>query len=236
MDIFSKLREEKSIKLKGGLYHQTQIKMCYNSNRIEGSRLSEEQTRYIFETNTLDVPEGEVANVDDIIETLNHFTCFDYMLDIADKPLSETIIKEFHKILKSGTSDSKKEWFRVGGYKSKPNMAGDDETAAPQNVEKEISSLIESYTSENIVSLENIVEFHYRFEKIHPFQDGNGRVGRMIMFKECLKYAVMPFIIEENHKLFYYKGLKEFAVSKERLLDVCRSAQDNYEKLARYFE
>jgi len=236
MDILSKLREEKSIKLKNGLYHQTQIKMCYNSNRIEGSRLSEEQTRYIFETNTLDIPEGEVANVDDIVETLNHFTCFDYMLDIADKPISAAIIKEFHKILKNNTSDSKKEWFRVGGYKSKPNMVGDDETTAPQNVEKEITALIENYNSKNEVSFENIVEFHYKFEKIHPFQDGNGRVGRMIMFKECLKYAVMPFIIEESNKLFYYRGLKEFAVSQERLLDVCRFARDNYEKLVKYFE
>jgi Fic family protein len=236
MDILAKLLEEKSIKLKGGLYHQTQIKICYNSNRIEGSRLSEEQTRYIYETNTLNVPEGETANVDDVVETLNHFTCFDYMLDIAAEPLSVAIIKEFHKILKSGTADSKKEWFRVGDYKVMPNMVAGEETTAPKNVAKEINALIESYNSKNQTSLEDIVNFHYQFEKIHPFQDGNGRVGRMIMFKECLKSNIMPFIIEESHKLFYYKGLKEFATSQERLMDVCRSAQDNYEKLAKYFK
>ncbi|MDR0646623.1 MAG: Fic family protein [Elusimicrobiota bacterium] len=236
MDILFKLREEKSIKLKGGLYHQTQVKMCYNSNRIEGSRLSEEQTRYIFETNTLNVPADDVANVDDIIEAVSHFSCFDYMLDIAEQNLSESIIKEFHRVLKSNTSDAKREWFRVGDYKAKPNMVGDVQTTAPAQVAAEISSLLAAYNGKRQISFEDIIWFHYQFEKIHPFQDGNGRVGRMIMFKECLKHGVVPFIIEETHKLFYYRGLKEYAVLPGYLLDTCRCAQDNYEKLIKYFD
>ncbi|MCL2484780.1 MAG: Fic family protein [Endomicrobia bacterium] len=236
MSILSKLAEEKSIKLKGGLYHQSQVRFCYNSNRIEGSRLSEEQTRYIFETNTINTASDDTANVDDIIEAASHFTCFDYMIDTASKDLSEDIIKEFHRILKSNTSDSKKEWFNVGNYKSKPNMVGDMETTAPKDTAKAISDLLVSYNGKQAVSFEDIVEFHYLFEKIHPFQDGNGRVGRMIMFKECLKFGVMPFIIDERHKLFYYRGLKEFKTAPGYLLDTCRSAQDVYEKLVMYFE
>ncbi|MCL2798799.1 MAG: Fic family protein [Endomicrobia bacterium] len=236
MNILSKLKEEQSVKLKGGLYHQTQVKLCYNSNRIEGSRLSEEQTRYIFETNTINTAPDDTANVDDIIETVNHFACFDYMLDAADKNLSEVIIKEFHRILKTNTSDSKKEWFNIGEYKSKPNMIGDMETTAPKETSKAVSDLISSYHSKPVVSFENIIEFHYMFEKIHPFQDGNGRVGRMIMFKECLKFNIMPFIIDERHKLFYYRGLREFKNAPGYLLDTCRSAQDEYEKFATYFE
>ena len=236
MNLLTKLREEKQMKLKGGLYHQTQIKFCYNSNRIEGSRLSEEQTRYIFETNTLDVENGDTANVDDILETVNHFACFDYLLDIADKELSENIIKEFHRILKSSTSDSKKDWFKVGDYKLKPNIVGDTETTPPKQVPKDMADLLKEYNQNKQVTFEDIVVFHYKFEKIHPFQDGNGRVGRLIMFKECLKNNVLPFIIEDEKKLFYYRGLKEFTEAQGYLLDTCRAAQDTYKKLAEYFK
>ena len=229
MNLLNKLREEKQMKLKGGLYHQTQVKFCYNSNRIEGSRLSEEQTRYIFETNTLDVENGNTANVDDILETVNHFTCFDYMLDIADKELSEDIIKEFHRILKSGTSDSKKDWFKVGDYKLKPNIVGDTETTPPKQVPKYMADLLKEYNQKK-VTFEEIVTFHYKFEKIHPFQDGNGRVGRLIMFKECLNNNVLPFIIEDEKKLFYYRGLKEYTEVPGYLMDTCRAAQDTYKK------
>jgi Fic family protein len=236
MSILSKLREEKSAWLKGGLYHQTQVKLCYNSNRIEGSRLSEEQTRYIFETNTINTAPGDTANIDDIIEAVNHFSCFDYMLDIADKDLSEIIIKEFHRILKTNTSDAKKEWFNIGEYKSRSNMIGDMETAAPKQTAKALSDLLLSYNGKPVVYFEDIIKFHYLFEKIHPFQDGNGRVGRMIIFKECLKFDVLPFVIDERNKLFYYRGLKEFENTPGYLLDTCRSAQDEYEKLVMYFE
>ncbi|MDR3243243.1 MAG: Fic family protein [Elusimicrobiota bacterium] len=235
MDLLIKLREEKEMRLKGGLYHQTQIKLCYNSNRIEGSRLSEEQTRYIFETNTINTTPDNTANIDDIIETVNHFACFDYMLDIADKDLSQEIIKKFHAILKNGTSDSKKDWFRIGDYKIRANIVGDIETTAPADVAKAISALLKNYQEKSAILFEDIINFHYQFEKIHPFQDGNGRVGRMIMFKECLKYKILPFIIEESHKLFYYRGLKEYADTQGYLLDTCRSSQDVYEKLVEYF-
>ena len=236
MSLLHKLREEKQMKLKGGLYHQTQIKFCYNTNRIEGSRLSEEQTRYIFETNTLDVANGDTANVDDIMETVNHFTAFDSMLDIADKDLTEDMIKEFHRILKSNTSDSKKEWFKVGDYKLKPNIVGDTETTAPKQVPQDMADLLKEYNQKKQVTFEDIVTFHYKFEKIHPFQDGNGRVGRLIMFKECLKNNILPFLIEDEKKLFYYRGLKEFTEVQGYLMDTCRAAQDAYKKLVEYFE
>jgi Fic family protein len=228
------LREEKSMRLKGGLYHQTQIKLCYNTNRIEGSKLSEEQTRYIFETNTINTDPNETANVDDIIETTNHFICFDYMLDIAEKPLSEEIIKEFHKILKTGTSDSRKDWFKTGEYKSRPNVVGDIETTPPAKVKEAVCDLLDSYNGKQI-DFNAIVDFHYRFEKIHPFQDGNGRVGRLIMFKECLKNDIVPFIIEDEYKAFYYRGLKEFEKVSGYLTDTCLSAQDKYKEIAGYF-
>jgi Fic family protein len=234
--LLTKLREEKAMRLKGGLYHQTQIKLCYNSNRIEGSKLSEEQTRYIFETNTLNIEGEGSANVDDIIETVNHFICFDYMLNVADSELSEDIIKEFHRILKSNTSDSKKEWFRVGDYKTKPNMVGGLETTLPSKVQAAMANLLIQHNKKNPCLFEDIVQFHYQFEAIHPFQDGNGRVGRMIMFKECLKNDVMPFIIDDEQKIFYYRGLKEFSSVQGYLLDTCRSAQDIYTKLAGYFD
>jgi Fic family protein len=229
------LQEEKNMRLKGGLYHQTQVKLAYNSNRIEGGKLSEDQTRYIFETNTISVDPNETANVDDIIETVNHFSCFDYMLDISEEDLSEDIIKEFHRILKSNTSDSRKEWFKVGGYKSRPNVVGDMETTAPSKVRQAIAGLLSAYHAKKPVDFAAIVDFHYQFESIHPFQDGNGRVGRVIMFKECLKHGVVPFIIEDEYKLFYYRGLKEFATIPGYLTDTCLAAQDKYKEMVRYF-
>lgn len=233
-NISGRLLEEKRMKLKGGLYHQTQIKLAYNSNRIEGSKLTEEQTRYIFETNTVGEESGEATSVDDIIETVNHFACFDYMLEHYSEPLSEEMIKEFHRLLKSGTSDARKDWFRVGEYKSRPNMVGDTETSSPAQAAKDMAVLLEKYHGKP-VDFDAIVDFHWRFECVHPFQDGNGRVGRMILFKECLAADVMPFIIDNEHKLFYYRGLKEYADEKGYLRDTCLSAQDKYENLVDYF-
>ncbi|MDR1001108.1 MAG: Fic family protein [Clostridiales bacterium] len=233
--ILAALREERAMRLKGGLYHQTQIKLAFNSNRIEGSRLSEEQTRYIFETNTIGVEPGEAANVDDIIETVNHFACFDYMLENAGKELCEDMIKGFHRLLKRGTSQERINWFRVGDYKAKPNMVGDTATTPPGKVAQETRRLLAEYSSKIPASFDNIIDFHYRFESIHPFQDGNGRVGRMIMFKECLKNEIMPFIIDHQHKQFYYRGLREFRAEKGYLTGTCRSAQDSYERLTAYF-
>lgn len=230
-----RLREEKKIKLKGGIYHQTQVKLAYNSNHMEGSRLTEEQTRYIYETNTIGF-EKESVNVDDIIETVNHFQCFDYILDCAEDILTENIIKKLHLILKSNTSDSRLEWFNVGDYKQRPNMVGDSKTTPPGKVKKEMQRLLFEYQQKNNITFDDIMEFHYHFEKIHPFQDGNGRVGRLIMFKECLKYNMLPFIIDERHKLYYYRGLKEFENEKGYLMDTCLSAQDVYNEMLKYFD
>jgi Fic family protein len=236
MELLKTLREEKSISLKGGIYHQTQIKLTYNTNRIEGSKLSEEQTRYIYETNTIFFENGETtANVDDILETVNHFSCFDYMLDIADQPLSEEHIKKFHYLLKTNTSDSKKAWFRVGEYKLKPNIVGGIETSLPSNVALDMKNLIETYRSKQAITVNDIIDFHFQFEQIHPFQDGNGRVGRLIIFKECLANNIVPFIIEDDHKFFYYRGLSEYPKVKGYLIDTCLSAQDNYKKMLDYF-
>lgn len=229
-----RLREEKKIKLKGGIYHQTQIKLSYNSNHMEGSKLTEDQTRYIYETNTIGL-EKEPANIDDIIETVNHFQCFDYILDCADELLTEYIIKEIHAILKSNTSDSRLEWFNVGDYKQRPNMVGDSKTTPPSKVKNEMQRLLFEYNQKENISIDDIVEFHYRFEKIHPFQDGNGRVGRLIIFKECLKHGIVPFIIDERHKLYYYRGLKEFESERGYLTDTCLSAQDVYKEMLEYF-
>jgi len=228
-------REEKEMKLKGGLYHQTQIKLAYNSNRIEGSVLSEDQTRYLYETNTIAVSKEEATPVDDIIETINHFQCFDYMIDVAEQELTENMIKEFHRLIKSNTTDSRKEWFNVGEYKSKPNMVGDSKTATPSKVKGEMTKLLFDYNSLDEIKFEDVIEFHYKFESIHPFQDGNGRVGRIIMFKECLKSGITPFIIDERHKQFYYRGLKEYERESGYLKDTCYSAQDEYAELLKYF-
>ena len=236
MNLLSQLLEEKMMGLKGGLYHQTQIRLAFNSNRIEGSRLSEEQTRYIYETNTLHLENGNsTANVNDIIETVNHFLCFDYMLDVAREPLSEIQIKEFHRLLKNGTSDARKTWFRVGEYKSKPNVVGGIETSLPKDVHTDMRNLLNQYHQKESVTLQDIVDFHYHFEAIHPFQDGNGRVGRLIIFKECLANNILPFIIEDENKFFYYRGLKEYPRVKEFLTDTCLSAQDDYLKMVEYF-
>ncbi|OFY49428.1 MAG: cell filamentation protein Fic [Bacteroidetes bacterium GWF2_41_31] len=236
MELLKILREEKSIGLKGGIYHQTQIKLAYNTNRIEGSKLSEEQTRYIYETNTIFIENGETTvNVDDIVETVNHFSCFDYMLDIADEPISEEHIKRFHYLLKINTSDSKKSWFRIGDYKLKPNIVGGLETSLPSNVPIDMKNLIEAYLNKKKVTINDIIDFHYEFENIHPFQDGNGRVGRLIIFKECLANDIIPFIIEDDHKFFYYRGLSEYLKVKGYLTDTCLSAQDKYKKILDYF-
>lgn len=230
------LREQKEMKLKGNLYHQTQVSFAYNTNHIEGSTLTEDQTRYIFETNTILFEGDTVAKVDDILETANHFKLVDYMLDVADKKLTEKMIKEFHKILKDGTSDSRVEWFNVGEYKKRANTIGNGiKTTPPNNVEKEMSKLMDWYSSLKQVTAKEIIEFHYRFETIHPFQDGNGRIGRIIMFKECLKNNIIPFIIQDADKLFYYRGLKEYKSEKGYLTDTCLNAQDQYIKMMEYY-
>lgn len=228
------LREQKATKLKGGIYHKTQIDLTYNSNHIEGSRLTHDQTRYIFETNTIGV-EGETIRVDDIIETTNHFRCIDIIIDQATERLTESLIKELHATLKRGTSDSRLDWFCVGEYKRLPNEVGGNETTAPENVRREMRALLSAYNAKRDKSLEDIVELHQRFEAIHPFQDGNGRVGRLIMFKECLANRFVPFIISDELKLFYYRGLHEWDNNRGYLINTCLAAQDNYKAMLDYF-
>ena len=228
------LRREKEAKIKGGIYHRTQIDFTYNSNHIEGSRLTQEQTRYIYETNTIGTTEGGIR-VDDIIETTNHFRCIDYIIDHATAPLSESMIKQLHGLLKSGTSDASKPWFIVGGYKRLPNEVGGLETVPPETVGAAIRALLKEYKAKRAVDLEDILNFHQRFELIHPFQDGNGRVGRLIMFKECLKNGIVPFIITDELKMFYYRGLHEWPQVPGYLTDTCLTAQDNYKRLLDYF-
>ena len=228
------LREEKSARLSGGIYHRVQIDLTYNSNHIEGSRLTHDETRYIFETNTIGIKDG-IVNVDDIIETSNHFRCIDSVIDNAEKPLSENYIKELHFLLKTGTSDSRRDWLRVGDYKKLPNEVGGVDTTAPAEVSREMKDLLASYNKKGTVILEDIIEFHVAFERIHPFQDGNGRVGRLIMFGECLKHNIAPFIIDEEHKLFYYRGLKEWDSERGFLIDTCLSAQDKFKVILKKF-
>lgn len=228
------LQDEKTNKYSGGIYHKTQIDLTYNSNHMEGSRLTHDQTRYIFETNTIGI-EKEVLNVDDVIETANHFRCIDKILDHAKATLSEKFIKELHLILKNGTSDSRKDWFAVGDYKKLPNEVGGMPTALPEDVADRMKELLAEYNGKVEVFFEDILDFHVKFERIHPFQDGNGRVGRLIMFKECLKYNVVPFIIEDNLKMFYYRGLKEWDEEKGYLMDTCLTAQDRYKAYLDYF-
>lgn len=237
IDILEIIKEQKDMKLKGNLYHNTQIAFTYNTNHIEGSTLTEEQTRYIFETNTILFEDKTIANVNDIIETTNHFKLIDYMIDIANENLTEDMIKSFHKILKMSTTDSRKEWFNVGEYKKLPNSVGDMKTTAPKDVEKNMKKLLEWYNSLMQITIYEIIEFHARFEKIHPFQDGNGRVGRIIAFKECLKNNIIPFIILDKDKLFYYRGLKEYQNNKEKeyLIDTCLNAQDQYTNMIKYY-
>jgi len=233
--LLSVLREEKAMKLKGGLYHQTQIEMTYNSNHIEGSRLTKDQTRYIFETNTIGLEEDKTINVDDIVETANHFRCIDYAIVTATDPLTEDTVKEFHRLLKSNTSDSLKEWFAVGDYKKRPNIVGDNPTTPPSKVAAAISSLLTSYGKIPSPEIDDIIAFHHDFEAIHPFQDGNGRVGRLIAFKECLRFNITPFIIDEELRLFYYRGLKNWKSERGYLLDTCKRGQDKYQAIVDYF-
>lgn len=228
------LLDEKANKYSGGIYHKTQIDLTYNSNHMEGSRLTHDQTRYIFETNTIGI-EKEVLNVDDVIETANHFRCIDMIIDYAKATLTENFIKKLHLVLKNGTSDSRKDWFVVGDYKKMPNEVGGMETALPEEVADRMKKLLSEYNNQEEKALEDILNFHVKFECIHPFQDGNGRVGRLIMFKECLKYNIVPFIIEDNLKMFYYRGLKEWNNEKGYLTDTCLTAQDQYKAYSDYF-
>ena len=230
MPLIAILQEQRQMRLKGGIYHRTQIDLTYNSNHIEGSRLTHDQTRYIFETNTIGITD-ESVNIDDIIETINHFRCIDLIIDRAQERLSELLIKDLHVILKSGTSDSLKEWFALGDYKRLPNEVGGVETTLPENVHIEMKSLLKEYNAIKSKSFEDIIDMHQRFEAIHPFQDGNGRVGRLIMFKECLANGFVPFIITEELKMFYYRGLQEWNHIKGYLLDTCLTAQDNYKAI-----
>lgn len=228
------LKLEKESKLKGGIYHKVQIELTYNSNHIEGSCLTHDQTRYIYETNTIGLT-NEVINVDDIVETANHFRCIDLIIDKANLNITENLIKQLHFILKNGTTDSRKNWFVVVDYKKLPNEVGGRVTTSPEKVEDEVKSLIEWYNNIKNKTLKDIIEFHYRFECIHPFQDGNGRVGRLLMFKECLKYNIVPFIIDDKLKTFYYRGLKEWKQEKGYLVDTCLAAQDQFKVYLDYF-
>lgn len=237
INVLEVLREQKEMGLKGNLYHNTQIIFAYNTNHIEGSKLTEDQTRYIYETNTILFEEETIASVDDILETANHFKLVDYMLDVANESLTEEMIKKFHEILKEGTIDSRKDWFNVGEYKKLANEAGAMSTSSPKQTPKDMQKLMQWYNSLTEVTIQDIIEFHARFEKIHPFQDGNGRIGRMIMFKECLKNNIIPFIILDKDKLFYYRGLKEYQDKTEKgyLIDTCLNAQDQYTKMIEYY-
>lgn len=229
------LKEQKEMRLKGGIYHKTQVDLTYNSNKIEGSKLTQEQTRFIFETNTIGAS-NESLNVDDIIETTNHFRCIDLIIEKAQSKLTEVFIKQLHFLLKSGTSDSQKDWFKVGEYKKLPNEVGGQETSLPKEVPAKMRQLLLNYHKKENKTLEDIIDFHQNFEVIHPFQDGNGRVGRLIMFKECLAHNIVPFIIDNDLKLFYYRGLQQWDLIKEYLMDTCLTAQDNYKMILDYFE
>ena len=229
------LREQKEMKLKGGIYHKTQIDLTYNSNHIEGSRLTHDQTRYIFDTNTIGVAADETLNVNDIVETVNHFRCIDLIIDKAEEPPTEELCKTLHGILKSGTSDSRKDWFAVGEYKRLPNEVSGQDTCEPEKVHDSMQRLIEDYNAKDQHPLEDVLDFHVRFEEIHPFQDGNGRVGRLVMFKECLRSGIVPFIITDGLKMFYYRGLREWGHIDGYLTDTCLTAQDNYKAVLDYF-
>lgn len=234
MPLLTALREQKAMKMSGGIYHKVQIDLTYNSNHIEGSRLTHEQTRYIFETDTIGMS-TEVVNVDDIVETTNHFRCIDLILDKAKEKLTEHLIKELHGTLKAGTSDSRKDWFAVGEYKRLPNEVGGQETTLPEKVHTKMKELLIEYNAKKQKVLEDILDFHVRFERIHPFQDGNGRVGRLLMFKECLANNILPFIITDNLKLFYYRGLSEWGHINGYLTDTCLTAQDEFKAILDYF-
>lgn len=229
------LREEKAGKVKGGIYHKIQIELTYNSNHMEGSRLTHDQTRYIYETNTIGMGKASVLNVDDIVETANHFKCIDMVIDAANQPLRESFIQSLHRTLKSGTSDSRKDWFAVGAYKKLPNEVGGRETTAPEQVAGQMKALLAAYHQHREKTLEELIAFHVAFERIHPFQDGNGRVGRLILFKECLRNQIVPFIIDDSLKMFYYRGLHEWHDEHGYLVDTCLTAQDRFQKYLDYF-
>ena len=228
------LKAEKAAKLHGGIYHKIQIELTYNSNHIEGSRLTHDQTRYIFETNTIGITDAAVK-VDDVVETANHFKCIDMIIDSASYAPSEAFIKQLHTVLKNGTTDSRQDWFAVGEYKRLPNEVGGRETAAPEKVAAEMKKLLAEYNAVKEKSFDDLLDFHYRFERIHPFQDGNGRVGRLLLFKECLRNNIVPFIIDEELKLYYYRGLKEWERERGYLRDTCLSAQDKFKTYLNYF-
>ncbi len=229
------LQEEMQSKVSGGIYHKIQVDLTYNSNRIEGSKLSHDETRYIFETNTIGI-ENKSYNVDDIVETINHFKCIDLIIKNVNKPLTVCFIKHLHLVLKSGTSDSRKDWFNIGDFKKIPNEVGGNNTTDPENVTLEIETLLTNYKNNQNKTLKDLLDFHFKFEIIHPFQDGNGRIGRLIMFKECLKYNIVPFIIDDKHKLFYYRGLREWKNVQGYLMDTCLSAQDKFKGYLDYFK
>jgi Fic family protein len=226
---------EKKAKLSGGIYHKVQIELTYNSNHIEGSRLTHDQTRYIFETNTIGIDSGAVK-VDDIVETANHFKCIDIIIENAKKAITEAFVKELHRTLKNGTTDARQDWFAVGDYKKLPNTVGDMFTAKPEEVAEKMKGLLFEYNAKNEKSFDDLLDFHYKFECIHPFQDGNGRIGRLLLFKECLKYNIVPFIIDEELKMFYYRGLKEWKIERGYLRDTCITAQDIFKKHLDYFK
>ena len=232
--ILQLLREEKEMKLPGGLYHELQVRMTYNSNHIEGSKLSEDQTRLIFETNTIDAGDG--IPVDDVLETVHHFRAIDYVIDIAEEELSEGMIKKLHYILKHDTKDSELSWFAVGDYKKRANVVGGKETSKPSEVHNHMEALIDAYNQKRTVTIEDIIAFHAEFEAIHPFQDGNGRVGRLVALKECLRHNVIPFIIEDSKKNYYYRGLAEWKTEKGYLLDTCLDGQDTFKRLLEMLE
>lgn len=232
--LLSVLQREKQSRLPGGIYHRVQIDLTYNSNHIEGSRLSREQTRFIFETNTIGI-EKQAVNVDDVVETANHFRCIDMVIDDANRVLSQSMMKRLHEILKSGTSDSRQDWFAVGEYKKLPNEVGGQETAAPEDVENRMRALLNAYNAKTRKTLRDLLDFHVQFESIHPFQDGNGRVGRLILFKECLKNNIVPFIITDDLKMFYYRGIREWKTEPGYLTDTCLTAQDHFKALMDYF-
>lgn len=234
LPLLSVLREQKRLRLTGSIYHRTQIDLTYNSNHMEGSRLTHDQTRYIFETNTIGIT-AESVNVDDVIETSNHFRCIDLIIDRAEENLTEAFIKELHQVLKNGTSDSRRDWFAVGEYKRLPNEVGGSETTPPEEVHREMQALLKEYNAKSDKTFEDILDLHHRFECIHPFQDGNGRVGRLLMFKECLANGHVPFIITDDLKMFYYRGLQHWPHIKGYLMDTCLTAQDHYKELLNYF-
>ena len=233
--LLERLSAERRAKISGGIYHKVQIEFTYNSNHIEGSRLTHDQTRYIFETNTIGIGGGSVK-VDDIVETANHFRCIDLIIENAKRPISEALIKELHRTLKNGTTDARQDWFAVGDYKRLPNTVGNMDTTLPEDVPQKIQELLFEYNAKKEKTFDDLLDFHYRFECIHPFQDGNGRIGRLLLFKDCLKYDIVPFIIDEELKLFYYRGLKEWNHERGYLRDTCLTAQDKFKRYLDYFK